>query len=422
MKKSNRKQLPTGRAQLAPKVLVVDDVDANLTAMEALLENLDCELVLAQSGNEALKQLLKHEFAVLLLDVQMPDMDGYEVAHHARKDPKTKDVPIVFLTATTHTETNVLKGYGAGAVDYLFKPIDATILRGKIRVFLDLYRSRAALKAANDALSVRNRELSQAHEELKETQAQLVHSAKMASIGALVAGVAHEVNNPLAYVISHIATVKRSLEQAVPESVKLPPENERQRTRAFDRLQEVEAGLARIQALVIKLRTFARRDEGEPEATSIKECVDAVLTMLRYRLSASIVLSLDLRADDEVVAVPGLLNQALMNLVTNALDAIDGEGELTISSWEDADCVIIAVEDTGSGIPQDILERVMEPFFTTKPVGLGTGLGLSITYAIAQRHGGELRLLPRPDRGTTAQLRLPRAVGVVLQDAELGGR
>jgi response regulator RpfG family c-di-GMP phosphodiesterase len=183
MKRSSRKQLnQRNDSQLTPKVLVVDDVDANLKAMEALLESLDCELVLAQSGNEALKHLLKHEFAVLLLDVQMPDMDGYEVAHHARKNPKTKDVPILFLTATTHTETNVLKGYGAGAVDYLFKPIDATILRGKIRVFLDLYRSQLELKASNDALSARNDELRQAHEELMETQAQLVHSAKMASI------------------------------------------------------------------------------------------------------------------------------------------------------------------------------------------------------------------------------------------------
>jgi two-component system NtrC family sensor kinase len=144
--------------------------------------------------------------------------------------------------------------------------------------------------------------------------------------------------------------------------------------------------------------------------------------MLRYRLNPTVTLSLDLQASDEVVVVPGLLNQALMNLIANALDAIEGEGALTISSWEDANTVVIAVEDTGSGIPQEIIERVMEPFFTTKPVGHGTGLGLSISYAIAQRHGGELRLLPRPERGTIAQLRFPRAASAMPQDGELGNR
>jgi two-component system cell cycle response regulator len=210
-----------------PSILVVDDVEANLRAVEAVLDQLDCNIVLVQSGNEALRQLLKREFAALLLDVQMPGMDGYEVAHHARRNPATTDIPILFLTATTATEQNVLKGYGSGAVDYLFKPINATILRGKIRVFLDLYRSRRALADSNARLLESNQELERAHDELRETQAQLVHSAKMASIGSLVAGVAHEVNNPLAFVLSHLSTVRRSLSGALPDGLSLPPDNQR---------------------------------------------------------------------------------------------------------------------------------------------------------------------------------------------------
>src|SRR5689334_4370395 len=118
-----------------PSVLLVDDIDANLVALEALLSDLSCELVRAKSGNEALKQLLKRDFAVVLLDVQMPEMDGYEVAKYARENPQTRSVPIIFLTAMHGSEDSMLRGYGTGAVDFLMKPINAHVLRAKVRVF-----------------------------------------------------------------------------------------------------------------------------------------------------------------------------------------------------------------------------------------------------------------------------------------------
>src|SRR3954451_15280814 len=125
-----------------PSVLLVDDVPANLVALEALLDDMGCELVRAEGGNAALRELLRREFAVMLLDVQMPEIDGYEVARYVRENPATRDVPIIFLTATLRNEEGLLRGYGSGAVDYLLKPLNATILRAKVRVFLDLYLSR----------------------------------------------------------------------------------------------------------------------------------------------------------------------------------------------------------------------------------------------------------------------------------------
>src|SRR3954470_21310266 len=241
---------------LRPAVLAVDDVDANLLALQALLEDMDCEVVFARSGNDALRHLLRREFAVMLLDVQMPEMDGYEVAHHARKNPSTRDVPIIFLTAANNSEGMVLRGYGSGAVDFLFKPLNASVLRSKVRVFLELHAAHQKVADAKTALEHSNAELraladekarlaSQfqeanvqlraAYSELQTTHAQLVQAAKMASLGELVAGVAHEINNPLAFVISHLATVRRKLEQLQSESPAPLPESA---TEHWDRVND----------------------------------------------------------------------------------------------------------------------------------------------------------------------------------------
>jgi two-component system, NtrC family, sensor kinase len=434
----NRAQLPVS-SSLPPDavepsrvpVLIVDDVEANLVALRALLDGLGCEVVVAKSGNEALRQLLKREFAVLLLDVQMPEMDGYEVAHHARENPATRDVPIIFLTAARHSEDNVLRGYGSGAVDFLFKPIDPPILRSKVRVFLELYAQRrqiANAKAAlersnlelrqladsNAALAERfrtaNEDLEKAYRELQTTQSQLIQSAKMASLGELVAGVAHEINNPLSFATSHLDTARRLLEKIEPECrPALSPASLDTWTRADSRLREMATGLERIAELVVKLRTFSRLDEGERKKVSVRECVESVLMILGHRTGDRIGVETSFGEPDRIDCFAGLLNQALLNLVSNAIDAIDGKGNIAITTGADGDFYVIQVSDTGQGIPDNLRERVLEPFFTTKPVGQGTGLGLSITYSIVRKHGGTLHLSPREGGGTAAAIRLPMA-------------
>lgn len=384
-----------------PAVLVVDDVQANLVAMDALFEGMACELVMARSGNEALKLLLRREFAVMLLDVQMPEMDGYEVARYARQHPATRDVPVIFLTAANRDEDRVLRGYGSGAVDFLFKPINPKILRSKVSVFLELYTGQREVKDAKLALE-------QAYAELKATQAQLIQSAKMASLGELVAGVAHEINNPLAFVVSHLDTAQRSLRAVEPEVVPLlGAPSQDQWERAKDRMKEMGAGLERIRELVVKLRTFSRLDEGERKRASLRECVESVLTILGHRLGGKIELSTRFQEPDLVDCRPGILNQAIMNLVSNAIDAMAEGGRLELETNLSADSYSIRVSDTGGGIAAELRERVLEPFFTTKPTGQGTGLGLSITYAIVQKHMGRLELSETPGGGTTAVIRIP---------------
>ena len=396
--------------RVRPAVLLVDDVEANLVALEALLCDFDCDLVLARSGNEALRQLLKREFAVMLLDVQMPIMDGYEVARHAHDNPATSNVPIVFVTATHDTEDNVLRGYGSGAVDFLFKPINSAILRSKVRVFLDLHSKRLEIADAKRELERTHAELNHAYDDLRATHTRLVQSAKMASLGELVAGIAHEINNPLAFAINHVDTAQRALARV--ETFVNPAENEDARphwTRAVDRLREMGLGLERIRDLVVKLRTFSRLDGDEIGWTSVRECVESVLTILGHRIGDQITVEKQLGEPDRLRCYPNLLNQALMNLVANAIDAVEPAGSIVISSASTPEGYLISVSDSGAGIPPELRERVYEPFFTTKPVGKGTGLGLSITYSIVQKHGGTLDIRERDGGGTTMTIRLPSA-------------
>ncbi len=393
-----------------PCVLVVDDVKANLIAMQALLEGLECEVVLAESGEDALRRLLKQDFAVVLLDVQMPGMDGYEVAEHVRSNPKTNDVPIIFLTAAREGEDTKLKAYGTGAVDFLLKPINPTVLRSKVRVFLELQRKREQVASAKARLELVNSDLERAYNELRATQSQLVQSAKMASLGQLVAGVAHEINNPLAFCTSHLKTARTSLEQVGAECRNnLSPGAAKHWERASNRLEEMSLGLDRIADLVVKLRTFSRLDEGEFKQVSVSESIGALLTILSHRLGDRVTVHTSFGEPDVIDCFPSLMNQAVMNLVVNALDAIEGTGEVRITTGaeggENGEYVIV-VDDTGGGIPDAVKERIFEPFFTTKPVGQGTGLGLSLAYSIVQEHGGTLTL-DNTGRGTRACIRIP---------------
>jgi two-component system NtrC family sensor kinase len=404
------KSMPGRSGEARPSVLVVDDVPANLVAVEALLDELGCEVVCANSGENALRLLLRQKFAVMLLDVQMPDMDGYEVARHVRMNSATREIPIIFLTATHNSQENVLEGYGSGAVDFLFKPLNPDVLRSKVRIFLELNIGRQKLADANALFEQKNLELRRAYEDLQATQAQLVQSAKMASLGELVAGVAHEINNPLAFVLSHIETIKRSQEQFVSEiSVPVSPAAQQHLARAQSRLGEVGLGLGRIRDLVLKLRTFSRLDEGERKLVSVRECLDSVLTILQHRTSDRIEVALSVDAPEFLDCFPALLNQVLLNLVANAIDAIDGKGKISIAAGAQDEGYVITIADTGPGIPRELHDRVLEPFFTTKPVGQGTGLGLSIAYSIVQKHQGTLQLGDAPGGGALATIRLPIA-------------
>ena len=527
------------------RVLLVDDDERNLLAVATVLEDLG-EVVLAHSGEEALRHLLKSEFAVILLDVYMPGMDGYETARIIRERDQTKGIPIVFLSAVNKEAEHQLRGYSMGAVDYVFKPVDPVILRSKVAVFVELFektkeverkarREQALLDAnlrANSELLRTEQELRRAEQRqaaiiqslpmvlylepydaaqraptyisgdleaicgftleqvqlqpdiwsdrlhpddrnrvlaalearrrtgrssieyrwqcadasykhfldqavlLKDTdgkpvefagtltdiseqrslESQLVQAQKMDAIGKLTGGIAHDFNNLLAAVIGGLSLLER----------RAPLGEEQQRVLGMTK-RAAEQG----SELVRQLLAFARQQRLQPNPVELSALREAVSNLLAHTLGGLV--SVEWQVGESVWTVfadRAQLELALVNLIINARDAMPSGGIVTViaENREVADdelpgvtpgeYVRICVADTGTGISPDHLEKVLEPFFTTKEVGKGSGLGLSMVYGFAKQSNGAFRLESELAAGTRAELWLPRAPQSAVEEAE----
>jgi signal transduction histidine kinase len=401
--------------------LIVADDNADMREYVRRLLSPHWDVELAPNGRVALAAALANPPDLVLSDVMMPELDGVALLAALRADPRTSVVPVILISARAGDEAR-LAGLETGADDYLVKPFQARELVTRVRTHLEMAGvRRAAAESARELADTRAELLARleqehlalqtAYDDLRQAQAQLIQSAKMASLGELVAGIAHEINNPLAFALGHVSTVERSLANLEPA---LKPELADAATtfrRVLDRLSEARLGLARIKELVNKLRTFSRLDEGERKSVDVRESIESVLTILQHRINAGVTVSTHFGGPEIIDCYASLLNQAVMNLVVNALDALDGRGTLTITTRVTDGWFEVLVADDGPGIPDEVRPRVFEPFFTTKEVGAGTGLGLSITYAIAQRHGGAVELLPREGGGTVATFRFPLEAG-----------
>jgi len=520
------------------RVLLVDDDERNLLAVANVLEDLG-EVVSARSGEEALRHLLKGEFAVILLDVYMPGMDGYETAQIIRNRDQTKGIPIVFLSAVNKETEHQLRGYSMGAVDYVFKPVDPIILRSKVAVFVDLFekskeieakaRQEQALLDANlranaerlraeqelrraeqrqaaiiqslpmvlylepfnahprrpnyvsgdleaitgytyrqvaddpniwaDRLHPDDRDrtiasiearrksgrssieyrwmcadgsykhfldqavlLRDAHgqplefagtltdiSEQRSLEMQLVQAQKMDAIGKLTGGIAHDFNNLLAAVIGGLGLIEKRAQL---------PDEQRKVLAMTKRAAEQGSELVR------RLLAFARRQKLEPHPVEIPTLREAVSDLLLHTLGGLV--NIEWQVENGVwnaFADQAQIELALLNLIINGRDAMPGGGTLTIAAenrqvgddevqgLEAGDYVRLAVTDTGTGISPEDLDRVMDPFFTTKDVGKGSGLGLSMVYGFATQSNGAFRIESELGAGTTAELWLPRAPG-----------
>ncbi|WP_245430098.1 response regulator [Mesorhizobium sp. WSM3859] len=524
------------------RILAVDDDERNLLAIDELLSPL-AEVVTVPSGEEALRCLLKEDFAVILLDVLMPGLDGYETAALIRQREQSKRTPLIFLTAINKEDAHMLRGYDAGAVDYVFKPFDPVMLRSKVAVFVELHEKTLeiqrnaiaeqallakALQAEKQKLeaerSLRTAEerqeailgslpvcfharaaeppfaarfvtkgverltgfpperltsdprfgLSRVHPDdlpkvretllaakatgsytcefrwqcadgkyrifldqgvvskaadgrrpeilgtllditdRRELENQLLKSQRLDAIGRLTGGLAHDFNNLLAAVLSGLGLLERhaTLDNQGKQIVELTRRSAKQGAE-----------------LVTRMLAFSRRQNLKPAAVRLAALGDTMNGLVAPVLGGLI--RFEWMVDNSVWPAHvdvGQLELALMNLVFNARDAMASGGTITVhaqnrtitSASEDltaGDYVVLTVKDTGAGIPRDVLAKVVEPFFTTKPLGKGTGLGLSTVYGFMKQSGGSLRIISAVGRGTSMELWLPRSAELPADNA-----
>jgi two-component system sensor histidine kinase/response regulator len=353
-----------------PSVLLVDDVEANLIALDALLGDLPCQVVRASNGNEALRQLLKHEFAVMLLDVQMPGMDGYEVARYARDNPATRDVPIIFVTAMHETPESVLRGYGSGVFDFLFKPLNPYILRAKVQVFLDLFLSRRSLREEVDA-----------------------HKKTLAELEAFSYSVSHDLRAPL-----------RPLD-GFSEAL-LEDYGDKLDAQAKHYLTRIRAAAQRMGQLIEDLLELSRmsRAEVKRKQVDLSALVDSIVEELRAgepTRQVELVRAPDANVDGD----PRLLRIALENLLRNAWKFTQKRPRCRIEFGKrtgDGGTVYF-VRDDGVGFDPAFADKLFRPFqrLHTNAEFEGTGIGLAIVDRIVRRHHGRIWAEAAPDSGAT---------------------
>ncbi|MEZ0168339.1 response regulator [Microvirga sp. TS319] len=417
-------------------ILVVGESPAQWASLQNLLSREGYDVTWAAEPAEALRMIGNPDRAwdCVLIDLLNPIFDGLELCR------QLNTYRGLALIAGREGASFALVGFGnedggdlmaqafaAGIDDIIPSGIEAEVLRIRIRAHIrrkllqdenwrieaemrerELALARARAEAASaEALARANHELEETNQRLRGTQAQLVQAAKMASLGELVAGIAHEINNPLAFILAHRGTVERLLDEI---ATKLPPETglERQVTKSRERIGAMKLGLSRIQELVVKLRRFSRLDEGDSQWINVPEAIDSVVTLLGQKLGSRVDVRRHYAAVPELYCSPALLNQVVMNIIGNAADAIEGSGAIDIDTSNDEATYVIRISDTGPGIPADLRERIFEPFFTTKPVGAGTGLGLAIAYGVIQAHKGSISVDQGPSGGARFTICIPR--------------
>ena len=307
---------------------------------------------------------------------------------------------------------------------YPFEDVSGSGTRGTIVTIHD----STEMKKAAEELTRKNLRLNEALSALKQSQAKVLHQEKMASIGQLAAGVAHEINNPIGFINSNLSTLGKYLSrlsgflavQSECISAGAPPEQvesvRRQQASLKidyivkdleDLVRESLEGAERVRSIVADLKSFSRVDESEYKEADLNECLRSTINIAWNEIKYKATLKKELGEIPRTRCYPQQMNQVFMNLLVNAAHAIEDQGVITVRSWQEDGYACVSVADTGQGIPEANLNRIFEPFFTTKEVGKGTGLGLSITYDIVKKHNGEITVRSEPGKGTVFTVRIP---------------
>ncbi|HEX4227294.1 MAG TPA: response regulator [Bryobacteraceae bacterium] len=411
------------------RLLAVDDSPSYLQYLVHELSSDGHTVEAANNGPDALEKITLRGYDCVLLDIVMPGMDGIEVCQTiSQMGANLPRHPLVLMLTAHENPSEMARGLESGADDFVGKSSDVTVVKSRVRALLrrklfqdalkdkeiEILRVQAAREAAElkadlvGQITEKNRDLEETNRRLKETQMHLVHTANMASLGQLVAGIAHEINNPISFIDNNCYLITEKLE-ALAEGCDafLSPAHKKLIQSGRERLSEARMGLERVKELIGKLRTFSRLDEGEFKKINVHESIDSVLLLLQHR-NRRITVDKQFTSDPMLNCAPGQLNQVLMNILANAMDAIgDQPGKITICTSVQEGWYCIAVRDSGAGVPVAIRPRLFQPFFTTKPVGSGTGLGLAISHSIIRAHRGQIDVLSPDGGGAEFRIRIP---------------
>lgn len=432
----------TVQSQAAATILIIDDTPANIAVLADYLEDQGFRVVVAQDGEEGLERAVYVVPDLILLDVMMPTIDGFETCRRLKVIETVREIPVIFMTALTDTD-NVVKGFLVGGVDYVTKPIQIEEVLARINTHL-------AMRAMHQQLAHQNLLLQQEVErrlyaetnlrkisdeqqvlitKLQDAHDQLLQSEKMASIGQLAAGIAHEINNPIGFVSSNMSSLQAYFEdmfvalencekmivqagdkaQIVTRFIALKKDAEIDFLRSdfVELMKESKEGLVRVKDIVQSLKDFSHVGESNWIQADLHEGLDSTLNIVNNEIKYKADVVKQYGKLPLVTCLASQLNQVFMNLLVNAAHSMKEKGTITIRTACSGDWVSVEIEDTGSGIASETLKRIFEPFFTTKPVGSGTGLGLSLSYGIVNKHGGRIEVRSELGRGTCFTVHLP---------------
>ncbi|MCP4720365.1 MAG: response regulator [Desulfobacteraceae bacterium] len=419
------------------KILIAEDDFVSRLLVKKAVTKIGHEVIVTENGKQAWEAFEEHEPDMVISDWMMPEMDGLELCRRIRKSHKKNYSYIMLLTAKD-TTTDLVEVFDAGADDYIIKPFKPDELRSRIKSGERISLLESQHHELQEVLLVKNKKLDEALKNLKETQAQAMQSEKMASIGQLAAGVAHEINNPIGFVSSNLEALSdylkdyntllsnyqsmadalgkagvNSMAQTVKAHLETILQCEKDIEIAYlkddipDLLKDCIEGTDRVGKIVADLKNFAHPGNDKQMLMDINKGLESTLNVVANEVKYKAIVKKDFGQIPLVEAWPQKLNQVFMNILVNAAQAILEKGEISIHTFAQGPDVKIAISDTGSGIAPENLSKIFDPFFTTKAVGKGTGLGMNIAYNIIKEHKGNIEVQSEMGQGSCFTITLP---------------